>query len=115
LTHIGPTFDVTNDDVSVLEDPALRSSTPAAATDAKLVHDAAQSQETMPANYVILEWAEQSARALGHRLGKWDQRGQIATSVCVRCGLTAVADFSKDAAERDAEVSGDAVVERCGR
>lgn len=54
-----------------------------------------------------------SAQAKGHLLGEWDQRGQTAAAVCVRCGRTVVADFSREAAEGDREVRGAAIVEDC--
>jgi hypothetical protein len=67
----------------------------------------------MPADYVLFDWAERSARAGGHLLGDWEQDGDTATATCLRCGRNAIVDFSREAAERDEEIRGDAVAEDC--
>jgi hypothetical protein len=67
----------------------------------------------MPADYVILEWAQRAANVRMHQLGKWSQSGEIAVAVCELCGRTATADFSADASERDEEVRGTAITEDC--
>jgi hypothetical protein len=46
-------------------------------------------------------------------LGDWERNGNTATATCARCGRKAVIDFSREAAERDEEVRGEAVAEDC--
>jgi len=67
----------------------------------------------MPADHVLIAWAEQASHASGHSLGKWKQRGNTASAVCEKCGRTAIADFSREAADREEEVRGDAITDEC--
>jgi hypothetical protein len=67
----------------------------------------------MPQDHVLIDWAEKASHAQGHSLGRWEQAGDIATATCDRCSRMAIADFSREAADRDEEVRGDATSESC--
>jgi hypothetical protein len=47
----------------------------------------------MPADYVLIQWAEQRARARGHHLSPWEQREESAVAACEHCGRSAIVDF----------------------
>jgi hypothetical protein len=67
----------------------------------------------MPANYVLIQWAEQGARARGHSLSRWEQREETAVADCERCGRSVIVDFSAHAASANDELSGQAIAEDC--
>ena len=67
----------------------------------------------MPADYILFDWARNSALSNGHLLGDWHQEGELAVATCERCGQEAIVDFSAKAAERDEEVRGGAVEGVC--
>jgi hypothetical protein len=67
----------------------------------------------MPADHVLIQWAEQRARARGHHLSRWEQRQESAVAACEHCGRSANVDFSQDAAATNDELSGQAIAEDC--
>jgi hypothetical protein len=67
----------------------------------------------MPADYVLIQWAEQRARALGHHLSPWEQREESAAAACEHCGRLAIIDFSRDAIAANEELAGQAIAEDC--
>jgi hypothetical protein len=67
----------------------------------------------MSADYVLIQWAEQSARARGHHLSRWEQRQDSAVAACDHCGRSAIVNFSHDAAAANNEISGQAIAEDC--
>jgi hypothetical protein len=67
----------------------------------------------VPPDYVLFDWARNSALSNGHVLGDWEQDGELAVAKCTRCDRVAIVDFSAAAADRDAEVDGTAVHEVC--
>jgi hypothetical protein len=67
----------------------------------------------MPADYVLIQWAEQRARARGHHLSPWEQRQESAVAACEDCGRSAIVDFSRDAIAANEELAGQAIAEDC--
>jgi len=67
----------------------------------------------MPGDYVLIQWAEERARARGHHLSRWEQRQESAVAACEHCGRSAIVDFSRNATAANNELSGQAIAEDC--